>query len=325
MAVRDALLTLLEQNAGGYLSGEQIARTLGVTRAAVWKAATALRARGIAIEAATNAGYRLAAGADALTAEGIRARLPADCGMLIVETQRCVTSTNTLLRERAQSGAPEGLVLAASAQTAGRGRRGRSFFSPGDTGLYLSVLLRPSLPAERAIAVTTMAAVAMSEAIEAVSGAETSVKWVNDILLGGKKVCGILTEASLDMEGGGIEYAVLGAGVNVYPPAKGFPSDVAAVAGSVLPAKTPGALDRLAAEYLGRFFRLYRAGANDPAAYTEAYRRRSAAVGRRITVLRPDGAREALCTGVDDRCRLLVTYDDGTSEALSSGEISIRL
>jgi BirA family biotin operon repressor/biotin-[acetyl-CoA-carboxylase] ligase len=135
-------------------------------------------------------------------------------------------------------------------QSAGRGRLGRSFYSPGDTGLYMSILLRPALQPENAVLITCAAAVAVSNAIREVCGEEVQIKWVNDLFLHQKKVCGILTEASFSAQTNGLDYAVCGIGVNVYPPENGFPEELASIAGAVCSAPEEGLRDRLAAAIL---------------------------------------------------------------------------
>lgn len=323
MAVKQALLALLEARRGAYLSGEEAAGRLGVSRAAVWKAVRALRADGYAIDAATNRGYRLAPEADVLSAAGVQKYLGPACAALRLRVLEEAPSTNALLREEAAAGAPEGTALIAARQTAGRGRLGRSFYSPAGTGVYLSLLLRPAhLAPERAVRVTTMAAVAMCEAVEQVSGRAAAVKWVNDVFVGGKKVCGILTEGSFGMEDGRLEYLVLGVGMNAYEPAGGFPADIAGVAGAIYEAPQPDGKNRLAAAFLNRFMALW--AAPEESAYAREYRRRSFVLGRRVTVLSREGTRSALALDVDEECRLVVRYDDGTLGRLSSGEISVR-
>ena len=227
MSTKEKLLELLEENREEYLSGEELAGTLAVSRAAVWKAVKSLQQEGYPIDAVTNRGYRLSRGGDRLSAPGIRKYLKGACRELPITVVEETQSTNTALRALAEAGAPEGTVYIAQSQTGGRGRMGRSFFSPAGTGLYLSLLLRPTTwePA-RAAQLTAAAAAAMCEAIREVTGKEPGIKWVNDLLLDGKKVCGILTEASFSMESGVLEYAVLGLGVNVYPPEGGFPKEL---------------------------------------------------------------------------------------------------
>ena len=150
---------------------------------------------------------------------------------LTVEVYKEVTSTNTLLKQRSQSGAPHGLVIAAESQTSGRGRMGREFFSPDQTGVYFSILLRPTLSPSDALLITTCAAVACARALEKISGKTAQIKWVNDIYIDERKVCGILTEASFVQ--GKIDFAVLGIGINLYTPDNGFPADIKDKAGSL--------------------------------------------------------------------------------------------
>lgn len=239
---KERVLRALEAREGAHVSGAQLARELGVTRNSVWKAVNALRREGYHIGATTNRGYALSHEDDLLSASGIRRFLPADVP-LFPAVRKSLDSTNAEALRRAVDGAPEGTVIVAEEQTAGRGRRGRSFFSPAGTGIYLSILVRPALAAERAHLLTCSAAVAVAEAIEACAGVDASIKWVNDVYCRGKKVAGILTEGSFDLEGGVLQHAVVGIGVNVRPPHAGFPAEIAERAGAVLPASdaTPSA------------------------------------------------------------------------------------
>ena len=323
MTVQDHLRQMLETNKNIFLSGGEIAASLGVSRNAVWKAVKSLQADGYPIEAVPNRGYRLLPSSDVLSESGVRQYLTGEAKNLDIHVFDTLESTNLTLRELANAGAPEGTVVLAAAQTGGRGRKGRSFYSPAGTGVYVSILLRPDLAAEDAVRITTAAAVAVCEAVESVSGRAAAIKWVNDVLMDGKKVCGILTEASFGMESGRIDYAVLGAGINVYAPDGGFPAEIAKVAGSVLEHSLPDAKNRLAAAYLSSLLPLYLALGSAEA--IAAYRRRSLAIGRTVTVLSGTGARSARALDVDERCRLLVEYEDGACAALSSGEISIKL
>ena len=218
MKLKDRVLNELESNRGKTLSGAQLAQTLEVSRTAVWKAIEELRKDGFEISAATNKGYTLKSDDNSLSAEGIKAILGKTGYDIHVE--KTVTSTNTVLKELAKDGAPSGYVLLAQQQTAGKGRLGRRFYSPDKTGVYLSVILRPKLTIENALFITTSAAVAVSRAIETISNnkVKAQIKWVNDVYVDNKKVCGILTEAAVDFESGGLEYAVLGIGVNILAP-----------------------------------------------------------------------------------------------------------
>lgn len=323
LATKDTLLALLDSRKGTYCSGEEIGALLNISRTAVWKAIKALQAEGYRIDAVRNKGYRLAQQTDILSKEGLGKHLSDACGGLKIEVLSSAPSTNQLLRERANAGAQEGCTIIANHQSCGRGRAGREFFSPSDTGLYMSLLLRPAgySPAQ-AVSITTMAAVAACEAIEAVSGKSPGIKWVNDIFLNSRKVCGILTEGAFDLESGSLEYAILGIGMNVYLPAEGFPAEIAQIAGAIFSEVQSDGKNRLAAEFLNRFFRLY--GTNDSTSHAEAYRARSMVLGKEITVFTPKGQRNAVALDVDRDCRLIVRYGDGTVDTLSSAEVSIR-
>ena len=323
MTVQDHLRTLLESNKSVFLSGEEIARRLGVSRNAVWKAIKALQADGYPIQAVPNRGYCLAASSDVLSESGIRQYLTGEAQALDLRVFDAVDSTNLVLRSLANAGAAEGTVVIAAEQTGGRGRKGRSFYSPQGTGVYVSLLLKPKIAPDDATLITTTAAVAVCHAVETLSGETATIKWVNDVFLRGKKVCGILTEGSFDMESGQFDYAILGAGINVYEPSGGFPKEIREIAGSVLRSPAPDAKNRVIAEYLNRFLPLYRKLGS---AETNAdYRRRSFVLGKMVNVLSGERVTPARALDVDDHCRLVVEYEDGHREALSSGEISVKL
>jgi len=324
VTTKEKLLALLEDSKGTFFSGEEIARTLQVSRAAVWKAVNALREDGYTIDAATNKGYRLSPDSDILSPQGIRRFLKPEYRDLDLTVLPTAPSTNALVREKANQGRPEGCVIVACEQTDGRGRYGRQFFSPIDSGVYLSLLLRPTAYSpQQATCLTAAAAAAMCQAIEAVTGQQPGIKWVNDIFLHGKKVCGILTEAAVGLETGALDYMVLGAGVNLYPPVKGFPEEIQPIAGSVLEHSCPEAKNRLVGEFLNRFRDFY--AHPECRAYLEDYRARSLAIGRNVTVLSAGKAVSAYAYGIDDDFRLLVRYENGDIEALSHGEICIQL
>ena len=233
MSTKNKVLDLLESS-NDYLSGEHIAGMLDVSRASVWKAIKSLQKDGYHIEAVSNKGYKIEQDFDKLTLEGIHKYLDIGCR---VEVEDVVTSTNTLLAQRAAHGEKEGLVLVAGMQTKGKGRTGHTFFSPEDTGVYLSILLKPqNMSPMEATNITSMAAISACEAIEKVSGNNPQIKWINDVFLNGKKICGILTEASINMELITIDYVIMGIGFNAYAPKGGFPDDIKDIAGSVLQA-----------------------------------------------------------------------------------------
>lgn len=324
MTTKEALLKLFEANKGTYFSGEEIAGELSVSRAAVWKAVNALRKDGYRIDAVTNRGYCLSVHTDILSPQGIQKYLDQCCSDLNIHVLAQADSTNTLVREQANAGSAEGYTLISNEQTAGRGRYGRSFFSPSGTGAYLSVLLRPNhCPARQAVGITTMAAAAMCLAIEEVCGETPGIKWVNDIFVRGKKVCGILTEGAFGLENGMLEYAVVGVGINVYAPEGGFPEPLREIAGALSEQPRNDLKNHLVASFLNHLMAYYHS--DDSSEYLDTYRRYSLVLGKEVTVLSPSGSRKAQVLGIDDECRLQLRFEDGTEETLSSGEISIRL
>ena len=324
MTTKESILELFESNRGIYFSGEDIAQKLSISRAAVWKAVKALQNEGYAVDAVTNKGYRLSEQTDILSAQGIKKYLHSEIADMDISVLPTVASSNALVREKANCGAAEGYMILANEQTSGKGRVGRTFFSPKDTGIYMSLLLRPKrFSAEQAVRITTMAAVAVCEAIETVSGEKAEIKWVNDIFMRGKKVCGILTEGSFDLESGLMDYAVLGIGINVYEPENGFPEELKSIAGSVFQTHQGDAKNRLVSQFLNHFYRYYTTPCHID--YVEKYRKRSFVIGKEVTILSANQSKNAIVLGIDDHCRLLVRYPDGQEECCSSGEISIRL
>ena len=261
---------------------------------------------------------------DILSAQGICRYLAPDCAMIRPEIFPVLDSTNRKVREQAAAGEPEGYTAIALQQTAGRGRRGHHFHSPAGTGIYMSLLLRPAdLSAQDASRLTTAAAVAACEAIEAVSGKEALIKWVNDIFVNEKKAAGILTEASFSVENGLPEYAVLGIGINALEPDGGFPDEIRDIAGAVFDGPATDGKNRLAAEFLNRFTAYYRAR-QDAGLYSR-YRERCFVIGRTVQVLSVNGNRTAEVLGLDDDFRLIVEYENREREALISGELSVKI
>ena len=320
MTTKERLFTLLEARQGNFVSGEELAETLHLSRAAVSKAMKALRQEGYAIEAVTNRGYRLSGECDILSEQGVKKHLNQDYQITFAPS---VGSTNTVLRALAEQGAPEGTVVISDEQTGGRGRMGRVFYSPAGSGIYLSLLLRPvNADPRQTVTLTAAAAVALCQAIEAVSENRPQIKWVNDIFLNGKKVSGILSEAAFGLESGAPEYVVVGVGINAYTPEGGFPPELAEIAGALWERPVPGGKNRLAAEFVNHFWKLYTAC--DPAAFLEDYRRRSLVVGKDITVIAGGKETPAHALGIDDSCRLLVRYESGETAALSYGEVRIK-
>ena len=320
--LKEQVLALLWEARDEYISGAELAGQLGVSRTAVWKAIGQLKAQGYLIESVTNRGYRLSSRSDVLSAAGVEKYLKnQSLNIRVVDT---VDSTNAAMKRMAAEGAPQGSVLIANQQSAGRGRMGRSFFSPPGTGIYMSLLLRPRMDAQRATLVTASAAVAVAEAIEQLSGEPVQIKWVNDVLFHGRKVCGILTEAAMDFESGMIDYVVPGIGVNTAVPEEGFPEELQGIAGAAFgAARVPEQRCRLAAEILDRFMDYY-ACLGSRACY-EAYKSRSVVLGKDVQLLSP--GREPLSAQVldiDEDFALVVRTEDGRIQRVNAGEVSLR-
>ena len=320
--MKETVLLLLK-NADGPLSGEAISRRLGVSRAAVWKAVEQLRKEGCRIDAAPRLGYRLIFAPDTLSAPRIAAYLSDHPWCEHIHVLREVDSTNNYLKRLGAQGAPDGTSVIALHQTAGRGRRGRSFYSPEGEGLYLSVLLRPQAKPDALLHLTAMAAVAASRAIEAVCGRRPGIKWTNDLVLGTRKLAGILTELSLVAETLETDYVVLGIGINCAQTA--FPEELREIATS-LKMECGAAPDRcaLAAALLREFSRMEAALLSEKAEWLREFTSYCVTLDREICVLRAGEERIAHADGIGPCAELLVTYRDGTREALSSGEVSVR-
>ncbi len=319
---KDAVLELLWRSRGCFLSGEELARRLSVSPAAVREEVERLRAVGYLIDAGPQDGFCLSPEEDRLSEAEIRKTLQSPG--LVLQVFPSISSTNTVLKALAADGAPEGTVIVAGEQTQGRGRMGRRFYSPAGTGLYMSILLRPKIEPAEATKLTVCAAAAVAEAIEDLAGVSAGIKWVNDVLVRGKKVCGILTEASLGGENGPVNYVVTGIGINVRPPAGDFPEELREIAGAVFEEKgPPAARCRLAAAVLDRFLGYYRhLGAGD---FYESYRKRSVVLGKDIWLLSPGkDPVPAKALDIDRDFALLVRLADGGLRRVQTGEVRIR-
>ena len=310
---RQALLQALSAAGGAYISGQQLAGQLGVSRAAVHKAAAALTAQGYALEAVSRRGYRLLGG-DPFCAEAVG---PYPAPVQVYDT---LESSNRTAKLLALDGAPHGTLVLTAHQSAGRGRLGRVFESPAGKGVYLSVLLRPAVPAASAQAATIGAAVAVCRAVQELCGLELGIKWVNDLYYQGKKVCGILTEAGTDLESGRLEWLVVGIGLNLTATAADWPPELAEKAGSLYPggpapvsrAALAGAIARQLLALCPAFDCL------------DEYRARCFVPGHWVTVCTVTETYAAKALAIDEEGRLVVQRENGRSQALRCGEVTTR-
>ncbi len=320
MPLKDKVLAVLEENKGKSVSGSEIARSVGMTRSAVWKAVKALREEGYSICAVTNRGYCLSEESDFLSEQSIVPNLRTKALGRKIDVFKTIDSTNNFAKSLAQLGAVHGTTVVSEVQTQGKGRMGRDFYSPMGMGIYMSVIIRPKLSVEQSLLITSCAAVAVADAVEKVAGIDCKIKWVNDIYAGGKKLCGILTEASVDVEQGGLEYAIVGIGLNVQNMT--FPEGIADIATSVrLETDKPVSRSVLTAEILNCLEE--RLETIRDKSFLDEYRRRSNVIGRRIEVTHGDISEQMDCIGIDEAGRLLVRLDSGEEKALNSGTVRI--
>lgn len=320
---KDQVIAILRRN-GGYVSGEEISRSLGISRAAVNTAVMSLRNEGYKILSSTNKGYMLNDNEDRLNLGELMARLPEKRSENIMYL-KTVDSTNNYLRELAQNGAPDGTVVISDEQTKGKGRLGRSFSSPADSGVYLSMLMRPdSIPAQTA-SITAWVAVAMCDAIEAVSGIRPGIKWVNDLVINKKKVCGILTEMSVETESGSIQYLIIGIGINVNEHQSDFPEEIRHIAGS-LTSETGKRFSRaeLACQMINSLDKLRCDWPGNKKAYLEAYKNSCITIGKEVRVFRGNRETTGYAETIDDDFGIVIRFDDGSRETFTSGEVSVR-
>ena len=343
MTTKEKVLLELSKNKNSVVSGESLAASCGVSRAAIWKAVDSLRKAGCNIEGTTNGGYIITETSDAFSKEIVAGffygRFP-EFKSSLIECFSEIDSTNThakkLLSEcgalRNENGklTDDGkklnnALIVAEKQTAGRGRLGRTFVSPFRTGIYLSLIYIPEGGITEPARLTAFSAVAVCRVIKRLYKIDSAIKWINDIFVEGKKVCGILTEGFANFETGKIESAVIGIGINIEYNRESFKGEVSKTAGSLLKKKRdsePGRAE-LAAEIAGEVLRIF----NEPAAdVLKEYKSLSFIIGRELQV-RPLTTEEetysATAVDIDENASLVVELPDGTKRTLSSGEVSL--
>jgi len=309
--------------AGGYISGEKMAERLGVTRAAVWKKIAALRDAGYDISSAPRSGYILHAAPDRLIEAEITRGLGTELIGQKIICYDVVDSTNLILKDLARDGAENGMVVVADSQGTGRGRMERAFFSPPGKGIWVSILLRPTFLPQEAPKCTLMAAVAVARAMEKF-GLRAAIKWPNDIMYDGRKLVGILTEMSAEMDR--VNYVVIGTGINVNIAPEDFPEELRAVAISLMQMKGEP-LSRV--EFLQEFLRamdvLYADVQREGfAPVLAAWRSYAVTLGQNVRVIGPVGEEfEGIAADIDEEGALLIDTATGQRRVLA-GDVSIR-
>ena len=356
MSTKEKVLKMLVEAKGQAVSGEVLATECGVSRAAIWKAINTLREQGLQIEGTTNGGYQLKDDdifSDELFRQTFATNYP-EFSESHIECFKEIDSTNTYAKRilaecgnlRDSSGALteagkkyHKAIFIAEKQTAGRGRLGRTFVSPEKTGIYISVIYAPKGGITNPARLTACAAVAICRAIKNVvcklpegTSIEPQIKWINDIFVGGKKVCGVLAEGVANFESGMIEAAVVGMGINIKKNTTAFEGQLADVVGTLEDA-TSAKISRIeiAAEIAGQVLKIFEEDASSPDAHKaiiKEYKEASFLIGRELTVYPLIGdeksSYKATATDIDDNAGLIVTLEDGSKRTLSSGEVSLK-
>lgn len=320
--MKTEILSMLRET-DGYISGQQICEQFQVSRTAVWKVMEQLKAEGYQIEAVRNRGYHLEKSPDVLGEAEIKSLLNtswAGCDVLYFpETD----STNTRAKRLGDEGAVHGTLVAADRQTGGKGRRGRRWESPAGSSIYMSILLRPDIPPDQAPMLTLVMAQSTAEAIRIRTGEEALIKWPNDIVINGKKVCGILTEMSTEIDY--INHVVIGVGINVNQ--ETFPEEIRERAIS-LKTELGGSIRRseLIAAVMESFEACYKTflKTEDLSVLKARYNSLLVNKDEKVRVLEPRNEYEACALGINDAGELIVRMQDGQEKAVYAGEVSVR-
>ncbi len=322
MNSKEAILQQLRENDGHYLSGEEIAQQLQISRAAVWRAIEALRTQGCLIESKSHEGYRLVKEINQLHSESILSMLEENVReMVSVKVFDTIDSTNQEAKRLLATGCKSNTVIIAREQHSGRGRLGRTFFSPDRSGLYLSYIVNDPLLLEDALLVTSATSVALTRAIDELFDIPVQIKWVNDLYKDGKKIAGILTEGTSNFESGRMESIIIGLGINVFPPKGGFPEQLEDIATSLFEEEQE-VMNAFAAKIISHLMNVLQ-NLRDPS-IMEEYRSRSLVIDSDVWVISMRSTYKAHVVNIEDNGALLVRDEKGEQHLLNSGEISIR-
>lgn len=322
--MRNEILKILRDKAPEPVSGEELAKQLGITRTAIWKHIQTLKKEGYGIEAYTKKGYALTSVPDKLLPSEIMAHLHTRFVGRAICYEESVTSSNEVLKKLADKNAANGTVCVAEEQTGGKGRLARGWFSPKGKGLWFSLLLKPSFLPQEAPKMTLLSAVAVVRAIREVCQVEARIKWPNDVLLNGKKLVGILTEMSAEF--GHINYLVVGIGINVCVPHDMVPEELRPAAISIADA-AEGKVDRVALlakvlDYLEYYYDIACREGFGP--ILDQWRDYSITLGKQVKVIAPDKTYVGTALDIDETGALQVKKEDGTVETVLAGDVSIR-
>ncbi|HWQ29354.1 MAG TPA: biotin--[acetyl-CoA-carboxylase] ligase [Negativicutes bacterium] len=323
--MKNKILEQLKSSNGQPISGEEISKRLGISRTAVWKHIKTLRSEGYNIESQTKNGYRLTGSPDRLTINELEPLLQTGFvgrNVIYLET---VDSTNTYAKRLAEGAFRDGTVVVAEEQDAGRGRLGRHWVSPAGKGIWMTLLLKPDILPTDAPKLTIVAVCSVARALHACCGLEAGIKWPNDIVANGRKLCGILTEMSAEEDE--IKYVVVGIGINANLGSADFGPEVSAIATSVsmeTGVEVPRKL--IAAALLNEFEKAYTEFVKEGsiAFLLPEYRERSAVIGREVRIISRKGETTGEAVDINEEGQLLVRLQDGSIREIMSGEVSVR-
>lgn len=320
--MKTKILTILS-NSDGYVSGQQLCEELGVSRTAVWKVMNRLKDEGYVIDSISNKGYRLISQPDVLTSEAILSRLKTKCIGKNIVCYDEVTSTNTVAKQFAEEMKPEGLLVVSDKQTSGKGRRGRVWESPKGTGIFMTILLRPQIKPIYASMLTLLGALALSDAIHEVTGLDAKIKWPNDIVVNGKKICGILTELSAEVDY--INYVVVGIGINANTEV--FLEELKDKASSLF-LESGKRVHRatLIAHTIQAFEQYYDIflQTNDLSNIKESYMKVLINKDKEVQILSAEEHFTGIARGITKQGHLIVEKENGETTEVYAGEVSVR-
>ena len=320
--MKEEILRLL-RSADGYISGQELCNRFGVSRTAVWKAINQLKEAGYEIEAQQNKGYRLMAAPDLMTEAEIKSLMHTEWVAKEVLYFDTIDSTNTKAQELAEKGYPSGTLVVADKQESGKGRRGRSWVSPSGTGIFMTLMIKPDINPNNASMLTLVAALAVAKAITSVTGEKALIKWPNDIVINGKKVCGILTEMNAQFDY--INHIVVGIGINVHN--ESFPEEISQMASSLMIEAGGKRFHRaqIIAETMSYFEQYYDTflKTQDLSALVREYDERLVNRNKSVRVLDPKEPFDGKAMGITPKGELIVdTWE--SRKLVSSGEVSVR-
>lgn len=322
MEMKSEILRLLRETEG-FLSGQQLCSRFQVSRTAVWKVIEQLKEEGYAIEAVRNKGYRLAESPDLISKAELESRIDTKWAGRDVIYFPKTDSTNLRAKAAGEAGSPHGTLFVADQQTAGRGRRGRGWESPDGENVYMTLLLRPQISPDKASMLTLVMALSAAEGLWQACQAQVEIKWPNDLVINGKKICGILTEMNAEVDY--IHYVVIGIGINANQTE--FPEEIKDTAAS-LKSETGAQVFRaeMIARILERFEQNYEVfeKTEDLSGLQEAYNQRLVNRDRDVTVLDPAGAYHAHALGINEQGELMVKTQEGEIKNIFAGEVSVR-